>query len=184
MGKKSVSVKTKTPGTLDFCPIMQFPQQMMQCGMMPQQGMMMPQYSMMMPQQQSAQPGTMGMQMPAGGMMQQQQMQLMPPAQGEAARRERSRSPAHGGGHSLPARPSFADDASRMSISLQSLGMVWKVGKDRCCSKKMRDSMVCSCNSHQWPMIRLSTISDEYTDMLLFSATGIGPPTKPGNFWG
>ena len=31
-------------------------------------------------------------------------------------------------------------------------------------------------------MVRLSTIVDEYSDMLLFAATGIGPCTKPANF--
>lgn len=114
--------------------------------------------------------------------MQQQFDITMMGGSADKARSDRSRSPVGFGANGLPARPKFADDGSRMSSALKSLGMQWSVGKDRCCSKKFRDSLVCSCNCHEWPMIRLSTISDEYTDMILFVSTGIGPVTKPGNF--
>ena len=174
--------------------MMMMPQQGM---MMPQQGMVMPQQGMMMMPQQGmmmSQPGMMmqpqggvmmpqqGMMMPQpGGLMQQQQLEFSM-STGSSCRPDRSRSPRALSLSDIPARPPFADDASRLSSALRSLGLAWQVGKDRCCSKKFRDSLVCSCNCVEWPMVRLSTIIDEYSDMLLFASTGIGPCTKPSNF--
>ena len=72
----------------------------------------------------------------------------------------------------------FPDDDRKMSTAYRSLGCTWMVGEGRCCPKKFRMSLITSCNSQEYPMVRLSQLGEEQIDMLLYILTGILPSTR------
>ena len=72
----------------------------------------------------------------------------------------------------------FVDDDRKLSTAYRSLGCSWMVGEGRCCPKKFRMSLITSCNSAEYPMVRLSQLGEEQIDMLLYILTGILPSTR------
>jgi hypothetical protein len=170
-----------------------------QMGMLPNGMMaMMPPPGMFMQQQQAA---MQGMPAPAPGTAP-NAMTMMPPPGMFMQPMQGMPAPAPGmapngmpmmlneitmiGGRPQPAdnhpnRPSFPDDSSRISSALKSIGLLWMNGPRRCCSKKFRASLICSANSEEWPMMRLSQLNEEETDLLLYCVAGIAPSTRPGD---
>jgi len=78
----------------------------------------------------------------------------------------------------IPEQMRFDDDERRLSTTYASLGMAWHYGKTRTTVKKFRASLITACNSDEFPMVRMSQLTDEQTDILLFVLTGVGPNTK------
>ena len=141
-------------------------------GMPPQQGAPPYGFPGMPPQQGAAPYGFPGM--PPQQMMQASDASdnARSSARGAASR---SRSPTTG------EVPTFPDDKAKMSSSYRTLGMMWKTGERRCMTKKFRMSLIASCNSLEWPMMRLSQLTDEQVDLLLYICTGISPLTRPND---
>ena len=81
------------------------------------------------------------------------------------ARRSRSRSrTASGWGATAPR--GFPDDKSRLSTAFRGLGLSWLHGAKRVCPKKFRMSLISSCDPQQWPMFKLSQLTEEEVDAL------------------
>ena len=171
-----VKRKTRAAGlqsSLDFAN-MSWPPGMMQNGMGNPMGMM----PMMMPM--GMMPNGMGMpmgMMPCGG---------TPPSAQATTQMPCGSTPA------MPMPPvvmdltgsdpgsfTFPDDDSRLSTAFKALGCNWKFGVGRVCPRKFRASLCCACNPAEWPMLRLSQLSDEEIDLLLYILTGISPMTRP-----
>ena len=76
----------------------------------------------------------------------------------------------------------FGDDASKLSKAYKAIGCQHMFGVRRVFPKKLRASLICACNSDLWPMVRLSQLSEEETDWLLYCVASISPVTKPADF--
>ena len=81
----------------------------------------------------------------------------------------------------LPPVPRYDDDGSRISNSYKTLGLEHLVGKTRCTTLKFRISLITSCNADEYPHLRMSQVSGERIDMMLFESGKILPDTKPSN---
>ena len=95
-----------------------------------------------------------------------------------APRAERSRSPPMNHGTRVPDMPDFFDDDKKLSKTYKALGMVWLHGERRCCPKKFRCSLTTCCNPDEFPMVKVSQLSEEFVDLLVFILTGVSPNTK------
>ena len=83
----------------------------------------------------------------------------------------------------IPAQPDYCDDARKMSNSWKASGLAWMYTAARVTPKKFRQTMICSCNSHLYPMIKLSHLSEEWTDFMAFAVFGLNPDAKVQD-WG
>ena len=79
----------------------------------------------------------------------------------------------------VPPRPVLDDDNQELSTTYKALGLVWQHGlKKRVTTKKFRCTLACACNSDEFPMLKVSQISEEAVDLLVFVLAGVSPNTK------
>ena len=81
----------------------------------------------------------------------------------------------------LPLVPVYDDDANRISNSYKTLGAEHLAAKSRAAPIRFRISLICACNSDDYPHLRLSQLPSEYIDMLLFMCAKIRPDSKPSD---
>ena len=88
---------------------------------------------------------------------------------------------ARGAALGLPPVPRYDDDKNKISNAYKALGLQHEHGKTRCTATRFRISLITSCNSDDYPHLRLSQLSSEYVDMLLYQCAKILPNTKPSD---
>ena len=75
-------------------------------------------------------------------------------------------------------RPIYQDDARKLSTTYKALGIPHVHGVKRVTTKKFRSTLINACNSDEFSMVKLSQLSEEETDVLLYILTGVLPDTK------
>ena len=143
------------------------------------QHMMPPQWPMGMHMPQPQHPG-MAQLMPPGCIPQQQHGA----SSHQSHPSNRSRSPRRSSSHRVDedtCMAVFTDDDRKLSTTYKSLGLHHLYGA-RCTPKRFRASLCSACNNELYPMVRMSQLGEEETDMLLFCLSGVSPATKASEF--
>ena len=80
--------------------------------------------------------------------------------------------------YGVPPYTPFSDDAKKLSTAYKALGMAWKYGTARVATKKFRATLCAACNCSEYPMLKTSSMEDEWVDLLLFCIAGVLPSVK------
>ena len=81
-----------------------------------------------------------------------------------------------------PEVPDYTDDAKKMSTAYKTLGLSWSTGEKKTTAKKFRMTLCNASDQIRFPMMKLSQLSCEAIDCLVWLVCGIGPLTKPSDF--